>query len=90
MSAIEASLIAYLAQLDEALHADGSADDTASGVSNCGCSDCQAREILAHLTPPLADLITCQLHTHPIPLPGPGSPVGSFIPAPRHPKEGPP
>jgi hypothetical protein len=88
MSAIEVSLICYLDRLDEALFADGSADDTDSPVSYCGCADCQAREILAHLVPPLADLITCQLHTHPVPRPG--TPVGSLIPVPRPPKECPP
>ena len=85
MGAIEASLIEYLVHLDADLFEYGAADDTDSGVSYCGCADCQAREILAHLVPPLADLITCQLHTHPVPRPA--TPIGSLIPVPRHPKE---
>ena len=79
MSAIERSLISYLDTLREDLFDQGEAVDTASGITFCGCADCEAREVLAHVVPPLTDLVAHQLHLA-------GPPPGR-LPHPRTPKE---
>jgi len=67
MSAIERSLISYLDTLREELFDQGEAIDTTSGITFCGCADCEAREVLAHVVPPLTDLVARQLHNTPPP-----------------------
>ena len=79
MSAIERSLITYLDDLREDLFDQGEAANTASGITFCGCADCQAREVLAHVVPPLTDLVAHQLH--------PAGPPPGRLPHPRSPKE---
>lgn len=59
MALIERRLIAYLDRLRE--------PDTVSGVPFCGCADCEAREVLALVVPPVTALVAC--HLHPLPLP---------------------
>lgn len=67
MSTIERSLITHLDDLREDLIGQGEAANTASGITACGCADCQSREVLAHVVPPLTDLVARQLHTTPPP-----------------------
>ncbi|HSO03146.1 MAG TPA: hypothetical protein VLQ92_01590 [Candidatus Limnocylindrales bacterium] len=67
MSAIERNLIGYLDHLREDLFDQGQGVDTVTGIAFCGCGDCEAREVLAHVVPPLTDLVARQLHTTPPP-----------------------